>query len=118
MKTHLAITYGVLLTVLCSAPHAESLRCGTKLIHIGETKAEVVERCGEPIATDSYCEPIALTNTQGVQIGDNSIQNNIAINSCTDIDIWTYKPGSGKFITTLYFSQGHLQAIRYGSRDK
>lgn len=118
MKAQLAIICSLPLILLPPPSHSESLRCGTKLIHIGETKAEVVEKCGEPLAMDSYCEPIAINSIQGVQNGNNNIQNNIAINSCVDVDIWTYNPGSGKFMTNLYFSQGHLQAIRYGNRAK
>ncbi len=103
---------------LSTTCHAESLRCGGQLAHIGETKADILEKCGDPAMTDSYCEPIAVNQAQGVQNGNNNVQNNIAISSCENVDIWTYNPGSGKFMTHLYFSRGQLQNIRYGKRVK
>lgn len=99
--------------------HAGSLRCGSKLANVGDTKAEIIEKCGEPIMTDAFCAPLVAANqAQGIQNGDNNIQNNIAIAACENVEIWTYNPGSGKFMTNLYFSRGQLQAIRYGDRAK
>jgi hypothetical protein len=103
---------------ITGSSHAESLRCGGQLAHIGETKADILEKCGDPIVTDSYCEPIAVNQPQGIQNGNNNIQNNVAISTCENVDIWTYNPGSGKFMTHLYFSRGRLQNIRYGNRVK
>lgn len=98
---------------------AESLRCKTKLTHIGDTKAEVLDKCGSPIMTDNFCQPVATTTQpQGIQNGDNNVQNNIAIATCENVDIWTYNPGKGKFLTHLYFARGQLQSIRYGDRVK
>ena len=99
--------------------NAESLRCKTKLAQIGDTKADVMSKCGDPIMTDSFCQPIAIAaQPQGVQKGNNNVQNNTVISTCENIDIWTYNPGSGKFMTHLYFSRGELQSIRYGDRVK
>lgn len=107
------------ITTLPSISNAESLRCKTKLAKLGDTKADVLAKCGDPIMTDSFCQPIAIAaQPQGVQNGDNNVQNNTVISTCENIDIWTYNPGSGKFMTHLYFSRGELQSIRYGDRAK
>lgn len=111
----------ILLTVtiiFSSAATADSLRCDGQLAKIGETKAEIIDKCGEPVMTDQYCEPLANAQPQGVQSGSNNVQNNIAINSCENVDIWTYNPGSGKFWTNLHFRRGELIFIRYGGRIK
>ncbi|WP_039914010.1 DUF2845 domain-containing protein [Cellvibrio mixtus] len=120
MKTRLSLFMSIVLIVLLpNVVSAGSLRCGSKLAQIGDTKAEIIEKCGEPIMTDAYCAPLVAANQiQGTQNGNNNIQNNIAISTCENVDIWTYKPGSGKFITNLYFSNGQLQVIRYGDRVK
>ena len=98
---------------------ADSLRCKTKLAHIGDTKSEVLKKCGDPVMTDNFCQPVATApQAQGIQTGNNNVQNNIAIATCENIDIWTYNPGKGKFITHLYFARGQLQSIRYGDRVK
>ena len=108
-----------ILASLSSACIAESLRCKTKLAHIGDTKAEVLDKCGNPTITDNFCRPVATTaQPQGIQNGNNNVQNNIAIVACENVDIWTYSPGKGKFMAHLYFAQGQLQSIRYGDRVK
>lgn len=94
----------------------DALRCKNKLIQTGDSKAEVMEKCGAPIMTDSFCQPIATTQPQGVQSGNNNVQNNITVQACENIDIWTYEPRKGKFTTHLYFARGQLQVIRYGDR--
>lgn len=105
------------LTLIIQGTNAESLRCNGKLASLGDTKAEVIHICGEPLSTDSFCEPTTVSSgPQGIQNGDNNVQHNLSIQTCTQVDIWTYNPGHGKFVTHLYFSQGQLQAIRYGSR--
>lgn len=118
MNTSITLITFLFALLITTASHAESLRCGSQLAHIGETKADILEKCGDPVMTDSYCEPIAVSQPQGVQNGNNNVQNNIAISTCENVDIWTYNPGSGKFMTHLYFSRGQLQNIRYGKRVK
>ncbi len=106
-------------TVFSSISVAESLRCKTKLAQVGDTKSEVLDKCGDPVMTDNFCQPVATTiQPEGIQNGDNNIQNNIAIATCENVDIWTYNPGKGKFMTHLYFARGQLQSIRYGERAK
>jgi hypothetical protein len=104
-------------TTLTNTSLAASLRCQNKLVHIGETKADTVEKCGGPVFIDSFCRPIPPhLQTQGIQNGDDNTLKNVAITICENIDIWTYNPGTGKFLTHLYFSKGHLESIHYGER--
>lgn len=118
-KCVIALVVAAVSATLSAPGFAESLRCKTKLAHIGDTKADVLDKCGDPVMTDSFCQPIAIAaQPQGVQNGNNNIQNNTVISTCENIDIWTYNPGSGKFMTHLYFSRGELQSIRYGDRVK
>lgn len=120
MNKHAFLTLVALVSISSAIPcFADALRCNTKLPLVGDTKSEIIDKCGEPAMTDNYCQPIATTTqAQGVQIGDNNVQNNIAIAACENIDIWTYNPGTGKFKAHLYFARGQLQSIRYGDRVK
>lgn len=114
-----AILFAAIFATLSSTSAAESLRCKTKLAQVGDTKSEVLDKCGDPIMTDNFCQPVAVnTQPQGIQNGNNNVQNNIAIATCENVDIWTYNPGKGKFMTHLYFARGQLQSIRYGERVK
>ncbi|PUA26466.1 MAG: hypothetical protein B0W54_22185 [Cellvibrio sp. 79] len=118
-KPSFVFTIPLIIFTFSCATHASSLRCGSKLANVGDTKAEIIEKCGEPIMTDTFCAPLVATNqVQGIQNGDNNIQNNVAIAACENVEIWTYNPGSGKFMTNLYISRGQLQTIRYGNRVK
>ena len=118
MKTVLQSTIFILISIFISGTaQADSMRCGTKLAQVGHTKADVTDICGSPIYTDSYCEPLTTNlQVQANQQGDNNIQNNIAIQSCRNIDIWTYKPGSGQLTAHLYFVEGKLRKIERGER--
>lgn len=79
---------------------AQSLRCGTDLVHVGDNKATVQMKCGEPTAKDSFCKP----QTKG--------------GVCETVDEWTYNPGAGQFIRTLRFESGKLVSITYGDYGK
>lgn len=85
---------------------ADSMRCYTSLVQTGATKADVLDRCGEPAFTDSYCEPITI-------IGQ---ANTTIIVPCEEVDLWTYHPGAGRFVQHLYFKRGKLQSIKKGRR--
>lgn len=98
-------------TLISCASHAESLRCKGDIIDIGDTKIDVLRKCGEPEFKDTFCE-----NTP-VRIRQSDNQFNI-IERCENIDIWTYNPGKGQFWTNLYFSEGKLREMRYGDRVK
>lgn len=114
-----SILFAAIFASSSNISFADSLRCKTKLAQIGDTKSDVLDKCGDPVMTDNFCQPVAaITQPQGIQNGNNNVQNNIAIATCENIDIWTYNPGKGKFITHLYFARGQLQSIRYGDRVK
>ena len=49
--TRAALGYGVLIgMILGGLTSAEAMRCGQRIIALGDTKAEVGDRCGEPTA--------------------------------------------------------------------
>ena len=91
--------------------NAESLRCKGDIVDIGETKAEVLVKCGKPELMDSFCEKSA----KRIKQSDGSLT---LVESCENVDIWTYNPGKGQFWTNLYFAEGELREMRYGDRVK
>lgn len=96
---------------------ADSFRCEQKIASLGDTKADVLEKCGEPQLIDSFCQPIISgIQAQTTDTTGTSTTNSLTTTSCEDVDIWTYKRGSGRFITHLYFSRGQLQGIKLGDR--
>lgn len=98
---------------------AQSMRCKNDLANVGEGKASVLQKCGEPVHRESFCKPVAQTQapspTQGPAAGGTTIVN---VTPCETVDEWTYNPGRGQFMTTLRFESGRLAGISYGDRVK
>lgn len=45
-------TWLLLLSVCCFSLQAETLRCGSKLVSLGDRAFEVLRKCGEPMARE------------------------------------------------------------------
>jgi len=119
----------ILLLIFFMVPvsQADGMRCGNSLILTGDTKAEVLIKCGEPLTRETiaieenteYAElalkyPVLykhglLKNKKGVTVGkETTVTQNI--------DQWTYHLGQGKFLRILYFEGGKLVAVEEGDR--
>lgn len=103
--------FAALSLLTSSYVNAESLRCNGDIVDIEDTKAEVIQKCGSPEITDSFCEK----TFKEIMQSDGKVTK---IESCENVDIWTYNPGKGQFLTNLYFAQGKLREMRYGDRVK
>ncbi len=85
-----------------------ALRCGSKLVGLGDRKHEVIRICGEPSFTDSFDEPI-------VAYGYGGYQQRVT----QRVDVWTYNFGQNRFMQELVFEGGVLRRINrlgYGYR--
>ena len=98
-----------------SPSQAQSMRCKNDLASVGEGKAAVLQKCGEPVHRESFCKPVAQTQAPTPAPGGTTIVN---VTPCETVDEWTYNPGRGQFMTTLRFESGRLAAISYGDRVK
>lgn len=117
----------LLLLPMMSNSYADSMRCGNKLVSIGDTKAEILLKCGEPLTQDTiaieenteYAE-LALKYPLLYKHGLLKNRNGVVIGSETtitqSIDQWTYHLGQGKFLRILIFEGGQLIAIEDGDR--
>jgi hypothetical protein len=97
---------------LAGGSDATALRCGTDLLKLGESKVAAVQKCGEPLAADSFCQaqPPQVVGPRGAPVLVNV--------PCETVEEWTYNPGYGQFMTTLRFASGRLVAITYGERSR
>ncbi len=103
------LSYLVLTVLILSSieAYAASLRCGKDLVQIGDYKADVLLKCGEPFLKDT----VYVDNDEVVITKDSKV-----IEPCKKMDQWTYKPGPGQFLTILDFKGGKLESIHYGNR--
>jgi hypothetical protein len=96
------------------------LRCGTKLVHVGDTKAEVMHKCGEPSFVESWEEehiqrdynyvPIFRTHTGRYRW----YREPFLIKELIRIEEWTYNFGSTRFMRYLRFENGVLKDMTVG----
>jgi hypothetical protein len=92
---------------------AQTFRCNGNLASLGDTKASVSYKCGEPAAKDTFCKPANPSHDWSAL---SSPATRGTVLPCQTVDEWTYRPGPGQFVTTLRFEDGALKDIRSGDR--
>jgi len=120
----------LLLVGMSSISYAEAnMRCGSKVISVGDSKAEVLLKCGEPLLRDTVGVKeeskrinIPLTSESGNAVQDAAANTNPAEvqrkESITKtVDQWTYNQGSGQLLKILTFEGGELVDIATGDRQ-
>jgi len=75
----------------------DGLRCGRRLVSIGDTKLEVRERCGKPAYEETRYE-----SREGPEGRTEWVR----------VDEWSYRLGSRRFIRVVSFEHGQVTAIR------
>ena len=94
------------------------LRCQGRLVSIGDTKADVLEKCHHPDKRDQWEEN---HNNTVSQIFDYKTGRYIApkpIKQPIQMECWTYNMGANKFIRYLYFQNGELIKIETGEKGR
>ena len=110
LRTLLALTTAWALLAPASA---QSLRCKGDLAQIGNSKGTILQKCGEPVMKDSFCKKQDVVAALPATTAGGTA---VTINSCEQVEEWTYNPGYGQFMTMLLFEGGSLTKIRYGDR--
>lgn len=104
------------LALLPASPAAaDALRCGTRLVTDGDTRAQVEARCGAPADISRrtrLAAPIVWRHGRPYRIGDGAIE--------VEIEEWTYNLGPQRFMRRVRFEDGLVVAVDtlgYGYRD-
>ncbi|WP_455201634.1 DUF2845 domain-containing protein [Kaarinaea lacus] len=115
----------LLLVFAHSTSYADTtMRCGSKIISVGDSKAEVLIKCGEPLLKEAIGQKekskridIPLTSDTGTEKNKQNTATVRRKESVTrTIDQWTYNQGSGKLLKILIFEGGELVEINNGDR--
>ena len=89
---------------------ADSLRCGQKLVSHGDSKVEVVARCGEPASKETRVEyetqKHASAGGGDIVVQERTVQKTI--------EEWTYNFGPNNFIQYVTFEDGRMVKVRSG----
>jgi hypothetical protein len=110
MKSSLLLA--VLLLAASVAP-ARALRCGTELVVEGQSKFEVLQRCGAPAYADSFMEYRAGAPNFAVPRPLNSFDLTYPFPVSREVLIeeWVYNFGSTQLMPILVFENGRLISI-------
>jgi hypothetical protein len=100
------IVGGVGILLLFMTTEAFALRCGNKLVDIGDRKIEVLQKCGNPLFVENWQEEVIVYQGQ--------LERQIRRITSTDIEEWTYNFGANRFIYFLRFVNGRLNRIEEG----
>ncbi|HTU64683.1 MAG TPA: DUF2845 domain-containing protein [Steroidobacteraceae bacterium] len=104
----------VLVLALCAgSPAFAALRCGTKLVSEGDTRAEVTRKCGEPTEVvplkSVFRRPMVWANGQSYYVGEDFIE--------IRCEAWVYNLGPNKLMRRLKFEDGvltEIESLGYG----
>ena len=122
-------TYGkyaiVIIAILCvfrSVCANNAFRCGTQLVSEGDTRAEVIQKCGEPTFVDSWEEELVQRDFGAVPDYDprtgryEGSRQPFLVKIQVKIELWTYNLGSTQFTRYLRFENGILKEITTGAK--
>ncbi|MEP7242158.1 MAG: DUF2845 domain-containing protein [Gammaproteobacteria bacterium] len=96
---------GIGLALAAASPaYASSFRCGTHLVTEGDTRSEVVSKCGEPTELDRRTailrRPVVWIRGRPVVVGESLIE--------VPVEVWVYNLGPNKLMRRLRFEDGLL----------
>ena len=118
----LAITLSLLAL---TTAQASSLRCGVRLITVGDYKARVLAECGEPDHIEVWEEERVYNfrhhpGTYGIyenyEYSDRNYNTGepYRISKLVFVEQWTYNHGPGRFMDHLRLENGIVQHIKSG----
>lgn len=114
-----AIAIGMLAASAASAVSTGGLRCGTRLVSLGDTQYDVQALCGPPDARQQRTEVRTVRNQVRVPCSRESkawcaafAERSIEV----AVEEWLYDFGRQRFVQHLLFEQGRLVHVESGER--
>ena len=101
-----------LLVLAAAASPAYAFRCGTKLVHEGDTRAEVEAKCGAATEVETrtvWRRPVAWIHGRPYHLGFDEVE--------IPVELWTYNLGPNKFMRRVRFEDGRvveIETLGYG----
>ena len=96
----------MILTMAAGLVQADALQCGTSLISTGDTRDQVMAKCGNPadIERGSVLIPsVAWVNGVPVSAGNTLIE--------VPVELWTYNFGPTQLMRRVRFESGRVVSI-------
>jgi hypothetical protein len=103
--------------LLLQVDTASAFRCGTRLVDIGDTRYEVLSRCGPPTWQDMWQEERIerIFTTPAVNFNKPlESRRPIAVVVYVPVEEWTYNLGPSQFVRILRFENNRLISVETG----
>jgi len=116
----------ILSIFLLANSHATSLRCGVRLITVGDFKARVLAECGEPDQVEVWEEEqvygfrhhpgyYGIYEKYEFHTRNDGHGNPYRIRKLILVEQWTYNHGPGRFMDHLRLENGVVRHITSGN---
>lgn len=106
MTGHKLWSIAALLAVTLAATPAHAFRCGSRLVTEGDSRAEVLAKCGNPADIERrsvWRQPVVWLHGRPYHVGNETIE--------IPLETWVYNLGSNKLMRRLRFEDGRVVAI-------
>jgi hypothetical protein len=98
---------GITISLLAdTVAHADAMRCGSRLITTGDTRAMVRQFCGEPadVVTRTILQhPNFLLHGRTFFLNDGYVE--------VPVEVWTYNLGPNRLMRRISFINGDVDSI-------
>jgi len=105
-----------LLWMVCPALADNAVRCRSRLVSIGDTQSEVLEKCGDPVWIGGWDEAPNRTVSRFYDYERNRYKAPESTRGPIRIDVWAYNFGSNRFVRYLHFENRRLIRIESGEK--
>jgi hypothetical protein len=97
------LALGLATVALTQPAAADTLRCGSSLVQVGDPLETVLKKCGEPTSRQTITEPVWARGLNG----------NVYQTGTTESQVWRYDRGPRKFPARLKIAEGVVQSIDF-----
>lgn len=96
----------LILTMAAGSVQADALQCGTSLVGTGDTRDQVVAKCGNPADIErgsAFVQSVAWVNGVPVSAGNSLIE--------VPVELWLYNFGPTQLMRRVRFESGRVVSI-------
>jgi len=117
MKKLLYCVASMIMVMVMATDNASAFRCGTRLVVVGDSKYEVLWKCGEPSWVESWLEKrIEPYSVEPFSDGQRFYIPNPTFATVVYVTVeqWVYDLGRTRFTRVLTFENNRLTRIESG----
>lgn len=103
-RTSMFLGFLVLMAISCGNVYAESIDCMGGIVSVGDSRVELVTKCGEPDWKDSHDEVISE------RIDSDTKRKLVVV-----VDEWTYNFGTSQLLRIVTMKNGRITDIQTGN---